>query len=589
MFWMRKINLDAASLPSVSPSNPKQIPPAPTFQKYQQTPLQLSTSVGLLLILILAVFAIAPLLYPGYIQTHNGFVPLWNVLDLRANLGNLSWLPLRATNFDPLRSDGLLPYYLTSLLPFSPEIAIKLLVGISWVGGGIGIFLWLRSWLGNVGALVSALLYIYLPYQIVTLYVRGAFGELLFWGLLPWGILASTFLVTSPRWILLPLAALFWAGMGLSQLGLTFFALIFIIGLLLTVHRPQAIRPILSALSGTLLAVIVYLLLPPHSLWAVTSTPFSHHFLYPFQLVSAYWGFGSSRAGFDDGLSLQIGLVALGLTILTLYLWQRGRSDNLIEPQVSRTDRRLMFFVVAPLILILLQFSITTFIWNLPIRTGQTLADTLTYPWQLLGFIGLCLSVLGGAALWLDQQLTRLPLLGAIIMLIILSVYSYLGPQFVQLEVATIKAPQAELGETQLALLDADFAVLTSGYTVGLEQGPSAIPLTLYGPIQGDDTLLLNVTWQPLQIFDQDLKVFVHLIDSGENVLAQFDGQPQEGVYPTSQWIPGELIKDTYPLHFPATASAGPYRVFIGLYNETTGQRLPVPTDFAGRVILDVK
>ena len=35
--------------------------------------------------------------------------------------------------------------------------------------------------------------------------------------------------------------------------------------------------------------------------------------------------------------------------------------------------------------------------------------------------------------------------------------------------------------------------------------------------------------------------------------------------------------------------AAGPYRAFIGLYNETTGQRLPVPTDVAGRVILDVR
>jgi hypothetical protein len=101
--------------------------------------------------------------------------------------------------------------------------------------------------------------------------------------------------------------------------------------------------------------------------------------------------------------------------------------------------------------------------------------------------------------------------------------------------------------------------------------------------------LITNVTWHPLQPFSDNLKVFVHLVDSNENILAQFDGQPRAGLYPTSHWIPGEIIKDNYPLPFPTDAPPGPYRVFLGLYNETTLERLPVPTDLAGRVILDVR
>ena len=63
----------------------------------------------LILALVLPIFAIAPLFYPGDIQTHAGLVPIWNVADLRANLTNLDWLPHVATMFDPLRGDGLLP------------------------------------------------------------------------------------------------------------------------------------------------------------------------------------------------------------------------------------------------------------------------------------------------------------------------------------------------------------------------------------------------------------------------------------------------------------------------------------------------
>ena len=173
-----------------------------------------SAKAGLLLTLILSVFAIAPLLYPGFIQTHSGFVPVWNIVDLRLNLGNLGWIPHTLTSFNPLRGDGLLPYYLAALLPVAPVTAVKIIVGGSWLAGGVGIYLWLKSWIGNAGALISALVYVYLPFQIVTVYVRGAWAETLFWGLLPWAILAATFLVTSPRWLLLPVAAFFWLLLG---------------------------------------------------------------------------------------------------------------------------------------------------------------------------------------------------------------------------------------------------------------------------------------------------------------------------------------------------------------------------------------
>ncbi len=551
----------------------------------QITSISLSTPVCLLLALILPVFAIAPLFYPGYIQTHSGFVPLWNAVDLRANLGDLSWMPHIATSFDPFRSDGLLPYYLAGLLPLTPVSAVKLVMGLGWLLGSVGMFLWLKSWLGNPGALVAALVYTYLPHQITTVYVRGAWGESLFWGLLPWAILAATYLVTSPKVILLPLAAFFWLWLGLSQLGLTIWALLLVIALLLVVHRPQAALPILSALLGVAAAIAVYLFLSPYPLFTPAIAPFTDHFLYPFQLVSAYWGFGHSRLGWNDGLSLQIGLAAIGLAVIGVFLWQRNQPSELEE--VSRTDRRLIFFLSAAIILTLLQFSPTAFLWNLP--PGYSLSNTLTYPWQLLGLVGLCLSILAGAALWLDLQLRRLPLLGAIIIIVILSVYPYLLPQFVQLDSRLTSPPQAELGDAQLMLLSHNFSVLTSGHTVGLERGQTSIPLALHGPLQANNILVLNVVWQPLQPFADDLKVFVHLVDSNDNVLAQFDGRPQEGTHPTSRWISGEIINDAYPILVPPDAPPGPYRVFIGLYNQTTLQRLPVPTDSAGRVILDVQ
>jgi len=417
----------------------------------------------LTLVLLLSVFAVAPLLYPGYIQTHSGFIPLWNMADLRTSLGNFSWIPHIVTHFDPLRSTGLLPYYLAVLLPLPPYAAVKLVMGASWLVGGLGMLLWLKSWLSNAGALVAALVYVYLPYQIVNVYIRGAWGEVLFWGLLPWAMLAATYLVTSPKVILLPVAALFWLALGLSQLGLTLWALLFVTVLLLAVHLPQALLPVVSAWGGTILAALIYFILPTRTL---TLTRFTDHFLYPFQLVSAYWGFGASRPGPNDGLSFSVGLAALGLAILGVYLWRRGESNL-----AGRTDHRLAFFVGAPIVLALLQFGLSAWLWQISIWPGYTLSDTLTYPWQLLGLMGLCLSVLAGVALWLDSRLSQLPVFAAVILIIILSVYSYLLPQFIQLDSYPTTAPQAELGGSRLALLNHSFAVLAPGYTAGLDRG----------------------------------------------------------------------------------------------------------------------
>ncbi len=535
----------------------------------------------LVMALILPIFAVAPLLYPGYFELHSGFVPLWNLHQWRAVPLNLGWLPTLATHFDPLRSDGLLPYYLTGFLPLSPPSAVKLVMGGAWLAGSLGIFLWLKSWLGNAGALVSAVVYTYLPFQIATVYVRGAWGEALFWGLLPWLILTATFLVTSPKYILLLPAAFFWLLGGLSQLGLTLWALLFVIALLLIVHPRQAFLPIVGAALGVIGALTFYGIIGAFGN-APPPVAFDQHFLYPFQLFSAWWEFGSSRPGWDDGLSLQLGLAALGLSMLTFFLWTRSQPAE--SPLAVRLDRRLLFFSGAPLVLALLSLGVAGPLWGIIPR----LANMLTYPWQLLGFAGLCLAVLAGVALWLEPALTRRPLFSAVIIFVVLSSYPYLEPRFTQVDPAHLSGPVALLGDNQLALLNYDFMVEISNSTAGLNQGSAEIPLTVYGPLSAGNDLLLNVRWQPLTLFEQSYKIFVHLVDGQGNVLTQYDGYPQRGDYPTVRWIPGETITDAYVLTLPADPPPGPYRVYLGLYRETDFVRLSVPGDAEGRVILAV-
>jgi hypothetical protein len=47
------------------------------------------------------------------------------------------------------------------------------------------------------------------------------------------------------------------------------------------------------------------------------------------------------------------------------------------------------------------------------------------------------------------------------------------------------------------------------------------------------------------------------------------------GAAPTTTWLPGEIIADAYSLPLPADLPAGEYRLIVGFYNPTTGERLP--------------
>lgn len=305
-----------------------------------------------LLTISLAIFAIAPLFYPGYFQTHSGYTPLWSINRLREGVTDLSRLPFLVP-FNPWRSGGLLPYYLAAILPLSSLTALKLVSGLGILAGCSGLYLWLKSWLGSQGACVAALVYTYAPFTIATLYVRGAWSEAFFWGLLPWALLAATYLVARPAISLMVIALTFWLALGLSQLGLSVWAYLFLIIMLLIFHRPQALRPLIGAGGGLILALWLTL---PRLNGELQPAPFNFaaHLVYPAQLLSSFWGYGLSRAGWDDGLSLSLGLAALGLSILTFIIWRGG------------PDRRPWFFAGIAIFATIISTPLGGPIWRTP-------------------------------------------------------------------------------------------------------------------------------------------------------------------------------------------------------------------------------
>ncbi len=58
------------------------------------------------------------------------------------------------------------------------------------------------------------------------------------------------------------------------------------------------------------------------------------------------------------------------------------------------------------------------------------------------------------------------------------------------------------------------------------------------------------------------------------HLAAQHDKPPLDGFYPTSRWLPGQPIVDTFTLLVPETALPGEYTIYVGLYDLATGARL---------------
>lgn len=98
--------------------------------------------------------------------------------------------------------------------------------------------------------------------------------------------------------------------------------------------------------------------------------------------------------------------------------------------------------------------------------------------------------------------------------------------------------------------------------------------------------LLVSLSWESLAPVDRDYQIFVHLINSGGERVAQRDGQPVLWLRPTSAWQPGERITDRYGLLLDPALPAGSYRVLVGIYDPQSGERQPVSAGPGAGVIL---
>ncbi len=154
------------------------------------------------------------------------------------------------------------------------------------------------------------------------------------------------------------------------------------------------------------------------------------------------------------------------------------------------------------------------------------------------------------------------------------------GPLTRLIEYSTISAPNqfAYRAPDNLTDLTFDGHLHLAGYEM-----PSG---TDYQP---GDVVALSTYWQTDTLLSDNDTIGLYLRDASGAPVAQVDGQPGGGFYPTSGWQIGVPVWDNRAIRLPADLPAGTYQLWIKVYNfDASGTVHDLPLTAGQKVADDI-
>lgn len=139
-----------------------------------------------------------------------------------------------------------------------------------------------------------------------------------------------------------------------------------------------------------------------------------------------------------------------------------------------------------------------------------------------------------------------------------------------------VDSQMIDLARLKVAAAQTD--VPTPTYEVGANFADQ-IRLLGYDMQVENGQLRLTTYWQALRPLPVDYTIFIHLVGRDGTLVAQHDGQPQGGRYPTSIWDVEEVVVDEVTLTWPQEEI--PVNIAVGLYRFETLERLALVGDGA--------
>lgn len=161
-----------------------------------------------------------------------------------------------------------------------------------------------------------------------------------------------------------------------------------------------------------------------------------------------------------------------------------------------------------------------------------------------------------------DQGRLLFPAAPAIAILILLGWMAWLPRRLHPWFATAACALMVWLAASQVETLHAYYAMppaleepiaYTRPIDVRFEEGMTLLGLDLPNgaALEAGEMLPMTLYWTTDELIPANYTLFIHLADSQNRLLYQFDGVPYNGRHPTRQWLPGQRFADTYMLTVP--------------------------------------
>jgi len=352
-------------------------------------------------VFIISLPIVFPYLKPGYFPTHDGEWAVVRLSDMFRELRDFQIPPRYSGDLNfgygyPLFNFVYpLPYYLGLVIHFFGlgfVASIKFLFFLSVPLSAFFMFLASKKvWKNTQAGLISAVFYVYFPYRIVDLYVRGSLGESLAFVLFP--LIIFLFLNISGEkkdYFFIPLSSLCLGLLIMTHnIMSVFFGIILLVFIVYSLINNKNLigKYLVFILFGFGISSFFFLpalLEKKNILLSVIPIADRNIYFVTFkQLILPKWGYGVPTDA--NGFSYQLGVPYILVFLLSILFF----FTNLFKHKLKRDYLTPLIFLIV--LFIALMFKPAKMLWeNIP------LLSEINYPWTLLGPLGFLISLLAG-------------------------------------------------------------------------------------------------------------------------------------------------------------------------------------------------
>lgn len=358
----------------------------------------------LLIIIAVVVISLFPFYYPGFIYTHDGIIHLFRTQGAYENLANFDIFNRIYYNMINGQGYGWGIFYppLSALIPavfmcfgISLFTAEKLFVIVASIFAGIFSYkLFMELYKNKFCAMLVAIMYVLSPYKITQALIRGAMGEILVFTFLPLVFLGLIKILKGEGkykyYFILGMAGIVYSHV-ISIIYTTIFGALFLLLNYKRLFKKKVIIDlIISSIVIILLAVPVIVPMLQHQMsnnYVISSiqTNVKDRVVHPGQLIaSSFEGKEVENTSYysnDKEMNYMIGIPFIVIILLLPFMYKKIKEEDGIGNSI----------IFAILLCISIFMMIFPGIWN-----KVDILDTIQYPWRILLYSVLFISVISG-------------------------------------------------------------------------------------------------------------------------------------------------------------------------------------------------